>query len=261
MQDPIVERAIRDAERAASAAGVRVRELDDVDAQAQAIALLADIWGRAPENPVVPPELLRALGKAGGYVGGAFAGAELVGVGIAFHGDPDRRALHSHVTGVASGMIGRSVGFALKQHQRAWALSRRLDVIEWTFDPLVARNARFNIEKLGAEPTEYLTNFYGEIRDGVNGGDETDRLLVTWRLRDETVVERAGAPTPTPRREDDVCVPVPSGIAHIRREDPSAARAWREQVRERLAALMGSGHRIVGFDRADGYVLRREERP
>ncbi|PJI52362.1 hypothetical protein CTI14_43535, partial [Methylobacterium radiotolerans] len=76
-----------------------------------------------------------------------------------FFASPGRRALHSHIAGVSGRMRGRSVGFALKVHQRAWALSEGLEEISWTFDPLISRNAHFNLVKLAAEPTSYHRNF------------------------------------------------------------------------------------------------------
>ena len=89
---------------------------------------------------------------AGGYISGAYAGDELIGASAGFLG---RRAgelhLHSHISGVIAARQSRHVGVALKQHQRAWALARGIDSIEWTFDPLVRRNAFFNLVKLGAE--------------------------------------------------------------------------------------------------------------
>lgn len=256
--DVITTGALTAAARAASAAGVEVRELADVREQAGAIDLLARVWKRTAENPAVPPELLRALSKAGSYVGGAFADGSLVGVAIAFYTDPERHALHSHITGISTELIGRSVGFALKLHQRAWALGRGIEAIEWTFDPLVARNAHFNLTKLGARPQEYLANFYGAISDGVNSDDETDRLLVSWALRDDEVAARAGGvrPDPEPRRVGDEYVRVPPDIEAIRGDDRAEARRWRVQVRDRLTALLDDGYRIIGFDRADGYVLR-----
>ena len=74
------------------------------------------------------------------------------------------------------------MGFALKLHQRAWALSRDVTTITWTFDPLVCRNAYFNVAKLAATPAEYLPDFYGEMDDVINGSDDSDRLLVHWPL-------------------------------------------------------------------------------
>lgn len=259
--DTVATRALLDAERAALHAGVEVRELTGVAEQADAIALLSRIWQRTADNPAVPPELLRALSKAGSYVGGAFADGMLVGVAIAFHADPERHALHSHITGISPESIGRSVGFALKQHQRAWALGRGIDVIEWTFDPLVARNAYFNVVKLGARPQEYLANFYGAMTDGVNGDDETDRLLVSWSLRDGGVVDRAAGVVAAPivARAGDEWVAVPSDITRIRRDDPAEARRWRRDVREKLTALLDAGSTVVGFDRAEGYLVRPHE--
>ena len=95
-------------------------------------------------------ELLRAFTKAGNYVGGAFDGGRLVGACVGFFHAPAEDALHSHIAGVAPGLTGRNVGFALKLHQRAWALLRGVSEIAWTFDPLVSRNAYFNLVKLGA---------------------------------------------------------------------------------------------------------------
>ncbi len=255
--DAIAAQAARDAERAALVAGVSIRELTGIDEQAAAIRLLAEIWKRSPENPPVPPELLRAMSKAGNYIGGAFAGDLLIGVAIAFHATPERHALHSHIAGISGAHAGRSVGFALKQHQRVWALERGIDLIEWTFDPLVARNAYFNIAKLGAHAEEYLANFYGEIADGVNNDDETDRVLVSWRLRSDEAIARAGGVSSQSAREPgDVSVAIPADIEQVRRDDRPAARQWRRQVREELTRLLDGGGKIVGFDRADGYLVR-----
>src|SRR4029453_7402172 len=77
---------------------------------------------------------------------------------------------------------GRNLGYAIKVHQRAWAIERGLETITWTFDPPIRRNAWFNLAKLGALPTEYLVDFYGPIGDLLNGSDESDRLYLTWRL-------------------------------------------------------------------------------
>ena len=61
-------------------------------------------------------------------------------------------------------------------------------MIAWTYDPLIRRNAYFNLAKLGARPVEYLPNFYGAMDDAINGGTETDRMLVRWELRSDLAV-------------------------------------------------------------------------
>jgi len=258
--DDVVHEAAAHAERAATASAVRIRELVSIGEHAEAIALLSRIWRRPAENPVVPPELMRALSKAGNYIGGAFADDLLVGVAIAFHADPGRHALYSHIAGISAAQAGRSIGFALKQHQRAWALERGIERIEWTFDPLVARNAHFNITKLGARPQEYLSDFYGAMNDGVNTDDETDRLLMRWELRDPAVVLRAGGEVPIEAGlPGDLRVAVPTDIERIRREDRAAAQGWRVRVRDDLTRALDAGGRIVGFDRGEGYLVRTEE--
>lgn len=281
--DRDLDRAVQAADAAALAAGVEVRELSDLADLAAVVELYATIWGRGA-NPPMTLELLRAFGKAGNYVGGAFEGRRLVGACVGFFHAPAEDALHSHIAGVAGGLAGRHVGFALKLHQRAWAMLRGVAEIAWTFDPLVSRNAYFNLVKLAALPDEYLPNFYGAMVDTINGDDDSDRLLVRWRLRDPAVVaacegvvapavladELAGGAVvalghgpdggPEPGRLDGETslVAVPLDIGALRATDPALAQRWRLAVREVLAALVADGARVSGFDRAGWYVVRRE---
>lgn len=251
--------AVAAADAAATRAGVRIRELSSVEELTAAVGVLSTIWGRESSNPAVPPELLRALAKAGNYVTGAFDGTELVGVAIAFHSSPTTHTLHSHIVGVVSSHLGRAIGYAMKMHQRAWALARGITVIEWTFDPLVARNAYFNIVKLGAMPVEYLVNFYGVMLDVVNGDDETDRLLVRWQLLSPDAVGAAGGDRTAQLADgaSDATVVIPSDIESLRRTDPRVAKEWRSSVRDELTTLLSEGGRIVGFEPGVGYLIRR----
>lgn len=273
--------AARACDDAARRAGVTVRTLTDLADLARVVDLFAGVWGR-PANPPVSLELLRALTKAGNYVGGAVEDGRLLGACVGFFHAPSEDALHSHIAGVVPQATGRSIGFALKLHQRAWALDRGVEEIAWTFDPLVSRNAWFNLVKLGAQPSEYLANFYGPMQDDLNGADDTDRLLLRWRLRDPAVVAacagRVRAAAALPRgpgavevlRADDAGRPeqveadgplalvrVPADIERLRGSDPATARSWREAVREVLGGLLQDGGRVEGFDRTGCYVVRR----
>ncbi|MCP2263739.1 GNAT family N-acetyltransferase [Promicromonospora thailandica] len=257
LADPLVEQAGRDARTAADAAHVVVREVSGLGELAAVGDLFTRIWGR----PSVSTELLRAFSKTQSYVGGAFRDGALVGACVAFHAAPRLRSLHSHIAGVTPGTGGRGVGFALKVHQRAWALRHGVDEIAWTYDPLVARNAHFNVVKLAARPTEYLTNFYGPMADAINGDEDTDRLLVRWDLRAPAVI-RAAAPgaawRSVPGGSDgvppDAVVPVPPDIERLRATDPAAAHDWRLRVRESLAPHLAAGA-AVGYDRERGYLV------
>ncbi|MEU4395745.1 GNAT family N-acetyltransferase [Kribbella sp. NPDC023855] len=282
-----VDDAIGDGLAAAASAGVRVRglhELADLDA---VYRLYDSIWRPDPMNPPITTELLRALTKAGNYVSGAFDGDELIGACVGFFSPPLERAMHSHVAGVSGAARGRSVGFALKLHQRAWALQRGVEAISWTFDPLIRRNAYFNVTKLAARPTEYLTNFYGFMQDGINGGDDSDRLLVRWQLDAPdvgaaaarrpavTAVDRLpratvalgfaddGGPSTSPAlgaRDGTVLVGVPADVEKLRQTDPGVAKSWRAALREVLGGLLADGARVTGFDRAGWYVLEQSVR-
>ncbi|WP_106179808.1 GNAT family N-acetyltransferase [Prauserella shujinwangii] len=273
---------MRDADRAAQAAGVAVRRLTRLEELDAVVGLLSEIWGRAG-NPPVTLELLRAFTKAGNYVSGAFEDGRLVGACVGFFHAPDDDALHSHIAGVSGLAAGRSIGFALKLHQRAWALRRGVSDIAWTFDPLVSRNAYFNLVKLAARPVEYLPNFYGAMADSINGHDDTDRLLMRWRLDDAEVhracagthvnldaagelaagavvaLDRTSGERPRPGRLDGrtSLVAVPRDIERMRVTDPGLAHEWRITVREALMTLADDGGRVVGFDRAGWYVVRR----
>jgi predicted GNAT superfamily acetyltransferase len=131
------------AARAALAAGVTVRELSSIDELTAVIGLFDEIWAPEDGNSLMHVDLLRALTKSGNYVGGAFdlGSGKLLGACVGFFGPPAHAELHSHIAGVVPAGLGRSVGYALKLHQRAWALRRSVAVIAWTYDPLICRNA------------------------------------------------------------------------------------------------------------------------
>ena len=281
----LVDSATRAAEAAARASGVQIRELAEVDDLQRLCVLVDEIWHPEPTNPPVTAEFLRALAYAGNYVAGAFAGDQLAGICVGFFDAPAEHAMHSHIAGVSARVGGKHVGFALKLHQRAWALSRDVTTIAWTFDPLVCRNAYFNIVKLGAAAAEYLPDFYGAMDDLINAGDDSDRLLAVWPLAADSVasasqgavsaadasrLRAAGAAValdidadglPAIRdagpRASTVLVRVPLDIETVRRHHEAVARRWRHAVRQVLGGLMSDGARVAGFDRSGWYVVQR----
>jgi predicted GNAT superfamily acetyltransferase len=281
------------AARAAMAAAVEIRMLESLADLADVVRLYDQIWQPAPESPPITAELLRALTKAGNYVSGAYdlASGAMLGACVGFFGPPVHTELHSHIAGVLPAGLGRSVGYALKLHQRAWVLRRGASVITWTYDPLIRRNAYFNLVKLGARPVEYLRNFYGEMNDAINGSSESDRALALWDLRAPRVVAACtGTPTPAsfaaertrgaivalsagedggPVRCDPalfaletpaagartVLIAVPPDIEGLRSAAPALAAAWRPALRDSLAPLLRAGGTVTGFDRDGWYVV------
>ncbi|WP_433264576.1 GNAT family N-acetyltransferase [Actinosynnema sp. CS-041913] len=253
-----VHDAVRAATAAAEASAVRIRELPDLDTIREVDDLFRVIWRPDPNNPPVSNELMRVLAHAGNYVVGAYLGDRLVGATVGFLATPIGRTLHSHVTGVSAEVRGRSVGFALKLHQRAWALERGLDTITWTFDPLVRRNAYFNLAKLAARAVQYLPDFYGEMGDDINGTGASDRLLVRWDLDAPEVA--AACDRRPPGAGHGLLVPTPPDIEGLRKADPALADEWRMRLREVLGTHLAGGAEITGFTRDGDYVVTRDPR-
>jgi predicted GNAT superfamily acetyltransferase len=160
-------------------------------------------------------------------------------------------------------------------------LQRGIATIRWTFDPLVRRNAFFNLHKLGAVVTDYLPDFYGEMRDDINAGDATDRLYVLWELSSPRAVRAAaGASAETStgdavaagavvwldrvdgepvargrRREDVVLVAVAEDVERLRHADPGLALRWRTGVRDALVTALDGEYQITTMTRDGWYVL------
>ncbi|MFB9722710.1 GNAT family N-acetyltransferase [Planobispora longispora] len=265
--------------RGVTAGGVTVRELHSLGEFEEVARLFDGIWRPVPGGEPVTVELMRALSHAGNYVAGAYGeDGRLIGASAGFLAAPVGEALHSHVTGA---LAGRGAGLALKIHQREWALARGLERITWTYDPLVRRNAHFNLVKLGALPEEYLPSFYGAMGDAINAGDESDRILAVWRLAEPRVTaavrgeplppgvppdavaglgERDGHPVPGRTDARVVLVAVPDDIETLRRRDPGAAKAWRHAVRDVLGGLMNEGAQVTGFHQKSCYVVERHDR-
>jgi len=251
-----------------------IRELSEVDDLRELVELFAVVWGR-PAEPPISSDILKALALSGNYVGGGFVDGRLAGGLVGwFGGLPHELHLHSHILGVVSESAAHGLGFELKQHQRRWCLERGVRVIEWTTDPLVRRNAYFNLTKLGAFATRYLVDVYGEMTDGINAGEESDRLLMTWQLDSSSghepnlaellgdgaaaalSVGAGGEPVAAASSSRVLLCQVPEDIVALRRSDPALAREWRVALRRALTGAIAAGYVVSGATRSGWYVLR-----
>jgi predicted GNAT superfamily acetyltransferase len=270
---------------AAEEAGVRLRHLEGVE-DARKVEEIVDLtWG--PAN--LPFALIRAFQHGGGAVFGAEiaptdparqgTAGRFVGFVLGFLGYGGGLHLHSHMLAVLPEEQSRGVGLALKLAQRADCLAHGVEEVRWTYDPLVAKNARFNLVKLGGVATAYLPGFYGEMTDRLNRGDRSDRFEVRWRLASERVQrairdelaepkgrrcilsmgphgEPVGAglgpsmaadpdadPTPGagPGGSPSVVLTVPLDHHALKERDPVLARRWRDASGKAFAACFEAG--------------------
>jgi predicted GNAT superfamily acetyltransferase len=259
---------------------VELTELQDLRELAE---LFAVVWGR-PGEPAIDSDVLKALAHSGNYVSGAYADRRLVGGLVGWFGGmpPHELHLHSHILGVVAGSEAHGVGFELKQHQRRWCLERGVKVVEWTTDPLVRRNGYFNLTKLGARARQYVVNVYGVMTDEINAGEESDRLLISWRLDSQSAEAAAPGRRPEPKLDEllrdgaatvlsvgqagepvaaaslsarVLLCQVPDDIVALRRSDPALARSWRIALRKAFTNAIASGYEVGGATRSGWYVL------
>jgi predicted GNAT superfamily acetyltransferase len=242
---------------------IAIRVLDAIEDFEQVTDVEIAVWDVHPRD-AVPPHFLRATETAGGVTLGAFDGARMVGMAMAFPAYREGKAfLWSHMTGVLPDQQRQDIGFQLKQAQRVWALEHGIDQIRWTFDPMLRGNANFNLHRLRAVAYRYYVNFYGDMMDGLNKGLPTDRLEACWNLLDPRVVATTGGETapesPAVFLRDHLLLsvgPDQQPIAHapaagspLLVEIPHAARAlpqpaqltWRAAIREAIAPHLAEG--------------------
>ncbi|HEV3225427.1 MAG TPA: hypothetical protein VGZ52_01285 [Acidimicrobiales bacterium] len=245
----------------------RVDAIVDVRDFARASSLLAAIWGYPAGHAPMTPEALRALIHSGNYVAGAWMNGELVAASagwLGLHGDD--AFLHSHITGVEPAYQGGEIGLALKRHQRTWALERGLTAIEWTFDPLVRRNAYFNLAKLRAVVVGYEVDFYGAMSDSTNAGEETDRAVTRWCLdasppprvdADGAAIVLAANDDGRPRVEQSDADVLRAWIPEDYLRDRNELTGWRRAVRDTVGVAIRAGYVATEMSRDGWYTLVR----
>ena len=253
------------------------RELTSHEDHEQCVVLQRATWGD-DFRELVPPALLLVALKLGGLLLGAFEpDGRLVGFVFGLTGIDRGEPLHwSHMLAVRADSRSRGVGRRLKELQRARVADLGVRRIRWTFDPLVARNAHFNLSRLGVRVLEYVEHMYGEspvsIMDSVIG---TDRFVVEWPtagpLPARPAEPTAGAPIvslASTAASDlpamgEVLVEIPADIQRLKRERPEEAVAWRQTTRRAFRHYLAAGYAVAGFAAPRGgghgrYVLREK---
>jgi predicted GNAT superfamily acetyltransferase len=243
------------ARSAAERAGVSIVPLTQPADLEHVSTVLEQVWG--PEQQI-PEELLRALQHAGVVLYGAESDRRSVGFVFGFLGFEGGFHLHSHMLAVLPSEQDRGVGYALKLAQRAACLDRGIDEVRWTFDPLVARNARFNLVKLGAVAFRYLPGFYGQMTDRLNRDDRSDRFEVRWKLTSSRVDRaiRRGLDAPTDIR---VRIDIPRDYHQVKERDAAAARTWRESAGRKFQECFGAGLVATWLTEEPSYVFEPED--
>ena len=256
----------------ADAHGITYRPFQTPEDGAACVRLQLEIWGRSFDH--VPASLLRVATMIGGLTIGAFdAQRDLVGFVFSLAGIRDGEPIHwSHMLGVREDVRGAGVGRHLKEMQRAELARRGISRVLWTFDPLQARNAHLNFNRLGVRLIDYVENMYGITASPLHHGLATDRLIVMLPTSPAAFPPAATANgaigadgtapilTPFPRSGDltvdidDTSVPsvlieIPTDLQQLLASAPEVAGTWRLATRSSFLRAMRRGYEVTGLRR------------
>ncbi|MCC6928145.1 MAG: hypothetical protein IT359_04040 [Gemmatimonadaceae bacterium] len=266
---------------------VTIRDLATLEEYVECVDLQEETWGRGFSERV-PGAILRVSQKIGGVTAGAFdCNGRMIGFVFGMTGIRDGRPAHwSDMLAVREEARGRHIGDQLKHYQREKCISLGVQTMLWTADPLVARNAHFNINRLGARPVEYVENIYGANTGSTLHGElPTDRFVYAWELMqrftpspgsDAVLAGDDDRPLANPLALDglpafaadvaarSVRVQVPHDLVAVQGAGGDDAMRWRLSVRAAFGAHFARGLKVVRFVRARGdaypyYVLEASE--
>lgn len=196
---------------------IAVRTLTDPAEWARIPQLEQAIWGNSDPGPAA---CIRVMVSLVGQVAVAFDPREpdrWLGLTMSIGGsDAGGPFLYSHQAGVMPERQGQGIGRLLKYHQNAWADQAGYKRIRWTFDPLRAGNAYFNVGVLGARISAYYPNYYGTMTSQVNRGLPSDRVLCEWAVPGP--VRR-----PVSAVEPALAIRIPPDIGALKVRDPEHA--------------------------------------
>lgn len=230
---------------------IEIRECADLEQLAECVRLQRDVFA-LPEVELSPVRHFIVTKNAGGFTLGAYDGDKLAGFVLSVPAFVrGEHAFYSHMTGVRAEYQSHGIGARLKWAQRNRALSEGVKVIKWTFEPVKARNAYFNLEKLGAIVGEFEVNFYGTDYTTAPGrkiGLASDRLFAEWHLTSPKVEALAAGEKYSDERRPAVEISVVHDWLGLVKTDPAAALAEQMRVRDEFQngfsmGLVGSGFR------------------
>ena len=265
---PGAEKTVRNSDpREAQDIPVELRRLASPGDYTQAVELQRVTWGESFRD-LVPAAMLKITQKIGGVTAGAFdeQGA-LVGFVYGLSGFRDERLIHwSHMLAVKPEFRDHGVGRRLKEFQRQLLVAAGIDWMYWTVDPLVARNAHLNLNRLHVQVRDYVPDMYGDTGSSLHAFG-TDRFVVAWPVSgeaaptrrsgdsdraglwetailnglDERTLETLFLPSARPCI---VRVEIPSDIESVSVAD---AFAWRVATRRGFLAALNAGYEVSGF--------------
>lgn len=242
-----------------------IRECRSVAEYDECVRLQRDAFG-LPDLEVSPRRHLIVSQRCGGWTLGAFIGDEMVGFVHHLVALREGEVIgYSHMMAVAPAYQNQGVGARLKWAQRERALSENVRFIKWTWDPMLARNAHFNLNRLGVVVRSYAANFYGTDYAKPSteaAGLDSDRLFASWQLDDERVSELAQQKARPIAARPAASIEIPANWRALVRTDPHAARREQGRVRSEFTQAFAEDLVCAGIEREAArprYLLFRSQ--
>lgn len=235
---------------------IEIREATTVEELQGCVDLQRAVFA-TPDLENSPVRHLIVTKSAGGFTLGAFDGDKMVGFVLSvpmFRGT--ERAFYSHMTAVDKDYQNLRIGARLKWAQRERALAEGVDYIKWTFQPVQARNAFFNLERLGAYVKSYAPNYYGTDyatsaeQDSVTGID-SDRLFAEWELNSPKTIALSRGESFEEKGEVKRTIEIPADWNALVVEQTAKAIAEQERIKREFQQAFSEGLIARGFERSD----------
>jgi predicted GNAT superfamily acetyltransferase len=237
---------------------IRIEALTELEQFDRCVELQDEVWGYDLPSKMTQKVFLLAS-HIGGQVLGAYDGEKLVGYAMSLPGFRNGHAyLHSHHLAVLPDWRNYGVGRRLKLAQRDEALTRGIELMEWTFDPLEIKNSHLNFERLGAISRRYVPNFYGASDSPLHGGLPTDRIYAEWWLKSDRVTRILAGETPVMPVTEHVDVPAEISAWKASAETRAKAREVQAANEVALESAFARGLAVIGYERnahGDGRFL------
>jgi predicted GNAT superfamily acetyltransferase len=260
---------------------VRIRRAEGLDDYLACVEIQKAVWGYTEMEDIAAQPMLMIGNRFGGSVLVAQdPAARCIGFSFALPAwKADRKRFWwSHMTAVVPEYRNRNLGLSLKLRQREEALTAGIDTIEWTFDPLQALNAHFNVSKLGVIVREYEENVYGFTTSALHRGLATDRFVAEWLLNSDRVKTRLqssesaviirdidrmlrineGIAEPNLSLDDEILLlEIPADLNALKAKDLEQAKQWQSHVRSACLHYFRAGYADTDFLRPNMYVLEK----
>ncbi|MEK7725034.1 MAG: GNAT family N-acetyltransferase [Acidobacteriota bacterium] len=235
---------------------IEIRECTTFEELSDCVQLQRDVFG-LPEIEISPVRHLIVTKNAGGFSLGAFVDEKLIGFVLSvpafLHGE---KAYYSHMTAVLKEFQSYGIGAKLKWAQREKSVELGVKFIKWTYQPVLARNAFFNLEKLGVIIKHYEPNFYGTDYPTAdkNLGLDSDRLFAEWHLESDKVNALAKGEKYVETAEAKVEIEIPNDWNELVKNDLVQAIAEQKRIKDGFQKALAEGLICKGF-------LRDERHP